>query len=395
MVLGLCRRLLRHEADAEDAFQATFLVLARNAASIRKRSSVAGWLYGVAARVASRARAVAGRLRLQSAEILDTVPARPEPGADQRDLQAVVHEELCRLPEADRAVVVLCYLQGKTHREAAAELGWARGSVARRLKAALARLRAGLRGRGLTFAVGAVAAALSRSATSAGGVSADSVQFLVRGATEVAAGRCGAGLFSAQAAGLAEGEMGMLGWTRIKTVVAACLALALIITSGGLLLVRAADDRQPDSRTPEVARHGVIPKGKRDPRRALKIPLDRKALLDALRHSDIVFVGRVAKADLSEGWWSGWAMCTRAVTYEVTLTLRGEAKKAQTVQYIVLRPGEHIALDSPRLEPRLFARGAEHVVLCTRDGGNGQFVQFMSPAVHEAVAVIQLQCPSR
>jgi RNA polymerase sigma factor (sigma-70 family) len=133
LVLGVCRRVLQNSHDADDAFQATFLVLARKAAALDKSGSVANWLYTVAYHIALRARADATRRRAQEREL----PAMPttEPSADAlwRDLRPVLDEELNRLPEKHRAPVVLCYLEGKTNVEAARLLGWTKGTVSGRL----------------------------------------------------------------------------------------------------------------------------------------------------------------------------------------------------------------------------------------------------------------------
>jgi RNA polymerase sigma factor (sigma-70 family) len=152
MVLGVCRRILRDEHDAEDAFQQTFLALAQQAESVRNPASLANWLYGTAHRQASKARSVAARHRA-----LELRTARPAAGppfpTDWQDFQAVFDEELSRLPEVCRAAVVLCCLEGKTHAEAAAELGWPPGSTSRRLARARELLRAGLARRGVPVPV--------------------------------------------------------------------------------------------------------------------------------------------------------------------------------------------------------------------------------------------------
>ena len=146
MVLATCRRLLPAGDDADDAFQATFLVLARRAGSVRAER-LAPWLHGVARRVAGRARAVAARRRGREGGDLPDV-ADPPPGAGP-DLRAVIDEELARLPEKYRAPLVLCYLDGLTHLEAADQLGWPVGSVRSRLARGRDRLRGGLSRRGL------------------------------------------------------------------------------------------------------------------------------------------------------------------------------------------------------------------------------------------------------
>ena len=118
MVLGVCRRLLNDTHEAEDAFQATFLVLARRAAAVRKRDSVASWLYGVAYRVSLKARAAAHR-RPGGEPVEPISTADPAAEAAWRELRPAIDEELSRLPEKYRAPLVLCYLEGKTNEEAA------------------------------------------------------------------------------------------------------------------------------------------------------------------------------------------------------------------------------------------------------------------------------------
>jgi RNA polymerase sigma-70 factor (ECF subfamily) len=161
-VLGICRRELACEQDAEDVFQATFLVLARRAALIPWRESIGHWLQAVARRLALRARCSAGRLR-KCASVGGAgrwpedcpEPADPLPGplaeAARRELNLLIAEELGGLPEQYRAPVVLCYLQGKTNEQAAYELGWPTGSMSRRLSRARALLRERLTRRGLGF----------------------------------------------------------------------------------------------------------------------------------------------------------------------------------------------------------------------------------------------------
>jgi RNA polymerase sigma factor (sigma-70 family) len=129
LVLHVCQGVLRDSHAAEDAFQATFLALARKAGSLRRRESLAGWLYHVAYRVALKARARVAARRAHEAQARQRrAPASSaEPAADaaRRDLAPVLHEELNRLAARYRLPLVLCYLEGKTHAEAARQLGWA------------------------------------------------------------------------------------------------------------------------------------------------------------------------------------------------------------------------------------------------------------------------------
>jgi RNA polymerase sigma factor (sigma-70 family) len=151
LVWGVCRRILRHAHDAEDAFQATFLVLARQAATVRKQSSVGSWLYGVASRLSWQLRK---RLARRSTEALgDRVDASGQPEPHQevslREALTILDEEVAQLPEKYRGPIVLCHLQGKTTEEAARELGSAVGTLRTRLVRARELLQGRLRRRGI------------------------------------------------------------------------------------------------------------------------------------------------------------------------------------------------------------------------------------------------------
>ena len=164
LVWGVCRRLLADPRDAEDAFQAAFLVLARRATAVRPPEALAAWLHGVARRVALKARAAAARRRPRQPEALagDPPDRRPDP-LDQltaRELLAVIDEEVRRLPAAYRLPVVLCYLEGRTQGEAARLLGWTPGSLRGRLDRGRARLQARLTRRGLAPPAALLAAGL-------------------------------------------------------------------------------------------------------------------------------------------------------------------------------------------------------------------------------------------
>src|SRR5262245_39444315 len=164
MVWGVCGRLLRNHHDAEDAFQATFLVLVRKAADVPGQA-VANWLYGVARQTAVRVRATAAKRGRRETQVV-TMPEPTSPDAPDDDGQRVVDEELSRLPDHYRGVVVLCDLEGLTRREAARQLGIPEGSVASRLSRARAMLAKRFARRGVAFA-GPVTAVLSAGAGSA------------------------------------------------------------------------------------------------------------------------------------------------------------------------------------------------------------------------------------
>ncbi len=167
MVLGVCKRLLRDSHEIEDAFQATFLILARRAGSIRNREVLGGWLCKVAYRVAAPARTLSRRHR--SPELPDTSSPfdRPDEIVEQDDLRIAILDEVHRLPQKYRLAVQLCYLEGRTHDEAARQLDWPVGTVRTRLAWARDRLRDRLVRRGLALPAGLIGAALVSAKASA------------------------------------------------------------------------------------------------------------------------------------------------------------------------------------------------------------------------------------
>jgi RNA polymerase sigma factor (sigma-70 family) len=167
LVLSVCRRLLQDEHDAEDAFQAVFCVLARKGGAIRRRGALAAWLYAVAFRIARKARASRSRRPVLRSD-LPEIPAAPEsPEWLWREIRAVLDEEVNRLPDKYQRPFVLCYLEGKTNEQAAAELGCPLGTVLSRLARARDRLRGRLTRRGLALSTGMLAAALGQYAVAA------------------------------------------------------------------------------------------------------------------------------------------------------------------------------------------------------------------------------------
>jgi RNA polymerase sigma factor (sigma-70 family) len=167
LVYGVCRRVLGNEQDAEDAFQATFLVLVRKAGSIRAGESCGCWLYEIAYRTALRARAAAHKRRARERQARAMSEASPKSPPETPRVDPLLDEELNRLPEQYRRPLVLCYLEGKTHAEAAEQLGWPKGTVSGRLARARDLLRRRLSQRGVALTAAALAAALARDAAAA------------------------------------------------------------------------------------------------------------------------------------------------------------------------------------------------------------------------------------
>jgi RNA polymerase sigma factor (sigma-70 family) len=227
MVYRVCWRVLRHHQDAEDAFQATFLVLAQKLRSNRKRASLACWLHGVAHRVALKAKAKAATRRRHEAQapVSQRVPADDVTWAEVR---AILDAELARMPEKWRLPLVLCYLEGRTQDEAAAQLDWSPRTFRRRLEEARAGLGRRLSRRGVIWSAALPAVLFSDSMTSAA-LSPGLVDTTVQAASLFAAGQtAAAGLISVKAAVLTEGVLKTMFLSKLKIAVVAFLVIGTL-----------------------------------------------------------------------------------------------------------------------------------------------------------------------
>ncbi len=247
MVLGVCRSMLRQADDAEDAFQATFLVLARKAGSIRKPESVASWLHGVAHGLARNVQAGLRRRRFHERR----APAMPDPDPlldlTVRELQCVVSEELQRLPEQYRSVLVLCCLEGKNPDEAARLLGCSAGALRGRLNRGRAALRQRLARRGIALSPASFGTALPGGSSPVAG---RLVEATVQAAVHYAAGgRIAGELVSTQVARLAEGAVkGMLS-IRLLAVGTVVAALVLAAVGAGAVIQQTPLAGEPEGRS--------------------------------------------------------------------------------------------------------------------------------------------------
>jgi cytochrome c peroxidase len=251
MVLEVCRGVLGNEADAEDAFQATFLILARKVASIRKAASVGSWLHGVAHRTALKAR-VRSAARVKSETRALVRPVSEPDDLTWREVRQVLHQELAGLAEGYRVPLVLCYLEGRTQGEAASELGVARSTLKERLERGRALLRARLVRRGLGPAAALIAAAWP-GATASACLPLSLASRTVQAATLFAAGQSAAsGAASVGVAALAEGVLKTMSLTKLKLATAAAVAVALAAAGAGLtrLPASAADPPKADQPSP-------------------------------------------------------------------------------------------------------------------------------------------------
>jgi len=230
LVYGVCRRVLNDSNDAEDAFQATFLVLVRKGATLRDPGRLGNWLYGVASRTARKLRAKAAT-RTRSERQAGEMPSKSDV-ADMtyEELQAILDEEISQLPEKYSLPLVLCYLEGKTNAQAAAQLGWPEGSMSRRLSRARELLRSRLAKRGLAMSVALIAAVFARQASA---VPTELLSATVRAATLAADGCDLTDIVSPRAAKAVEevvASMSAAGKFAVPTILAiASILLALSV----------------------------------------------------------------------------------------------------------------------------------------------------------------------
>jgi RNA polymerase sigma factor (sigma-70 family) len=268
LVLGVCRRVLQQAQDAEDAFQATFLVLARKAASIRKGEALVSWLHGVAYRMAMSAKRNAARRRAHEGQAPAAPPRDPAWEAAWREVQTLLDEEIQRLPARYRAPFLLCCLDNRSRAEAAHELGLKEGTVWSRLSGARKLLRERLARRGVTLSAVLALAALPRTARAA--VPARLAERTVRAALLYGMGRAAGTLISTPVLTLVEGAAKTMLATKARLIPILLLALSLFAAGAGVLAQPGAESAPPAPRADQPA--PATPAG---PRQAAVVGDDR------------------------------------------------------------------------------------------------------------------------
>jgi RNA polymerase sigma factor (sigma-70 family) len=241
MVLGVCRRALRDPNDADDAFQAVFLVLVRQAGSVRVEGSLGRWLYGVSRRVAARARADAARRAAREAEVPPPCPASADNAPERRELLEALDQEVARLAEPFRSVIVLCDLGGLTHEAAAQQLGCPVGTVESRLARGRKRLRDRLARRG--FAPGLIAPA------ALGPLAPTLPESLALATTRAA---MNAGMVPAATAALVDAVIKEMLMTQLRTLTLG-VAAALLACGLGFVASQRLKAEPPRARRPATA----------------------------------------------------------------------------------------------------------------------------------------------
>ncbi len=244
-VLRVCRALLPNRSDAEDAFQATFLVLVHRARSIRRRDSIASWLHGVAIRVAKASRSAS--IRREKLEKGAPDRGRMNQPNDQ-EIVRVVHEELDNLPERFRAPIVLCDLDGLTHDAAAEQLDWPVGTVKSRLARGRDRLRTRLERRGMGCAGAALGAKSARV-----GLSPTLVNSTVSAASDFAAGRIAAGTLRAAVSELVQGVLTMMSLHRWIRGAAILTVLGALVAGGAALAQKRVQPPVAQAEKPQIS----------------------------------------------------------------------------------------------------------------------------------------------
>jgi RNA polymerase sigma factor (sigma-70 family) len=239
MVWGICVRRLGETAEAEDAFQATFLVLVRKASSLRTPQQLGPWLYGVAYRTTLKLRGRLARQVTREAPLLEQTPQKQPADSIWPELRPLLDEEVNRLPEKYRQPVVLCYLQGMSSEEAAERLRCAKGTIFSRLARARDLLRKRLVRRGVGVSAGVLAALLPDNAILRSAPPAALGETTVRLSLLVAAGTAGPAM-SASLAALVEGVIQSMFLSKVKFVVIVFLALGLLSSGAGFVAHRTA-----------------------------------------------------------------------------------------------------------------------------------------------------------
>ncbi len=233
MVLGICRRMLANTADVEDAFQATFQVLLRRAGSLGPGDAIAAWLHGVAVRVAQQSRGAAARRGQRERLGMAVEVAGAEPSGADPELRQILDEEINRLPLKYRSPIVLCYLEGQTHEEAARQLHWPLGTVKGRLARARSLLESRLTRRGVACGTGLAALAACSSTEAA--VPASLLASTCNAAARVGSGTLLAHVVSTSIAQLIQGVLSTMILQKMKLMAVAFVVSGLFLTGAGVV----------------------------------------------------------------------------------------------------------------------------------------------------------------
>jgi RNA polymerase sigma factor (sigma-70 family) len=370
LVFGVCQSLLRNPHDAEDAFQATFLVLARKAGSLRQPDLLGPWLHGVAHRTARRLKDKNSRRRRHEAEaamsgvLASNNPNRHESGQPNRDEIEALHQEIERLPQRYRTAIVLCDLQGLTHEEAARRLGRRVGTVSSQLSRARERLRTRLGRRGLALPAGVIAVAIDSTRASA--MPATLVGSTVKNAMALSTGMV-AGSVPASIVSLSQGVSRSMLFTKLGMISATAFGLGAAATGVVALAPRSAQ-QQPAPDVPALTPGPVLAAAQ--PRKAPDEESPRETDLIVRSATNL---SRIAKAihahfDANNYDFPAAAIVSRngtpLLSWRVTiLPYLGESEKALYAQFKLSEPW-----DSPNNKALLAKMPKVYAPLVDKDG---------------------------
>jgi RNA polymerase sigma factor (sigma-70 family) len=288
LVFGVCRRILRNSHAAEDAFQATFLVLMRKAPALVRCERLGGWLYRVAYRLALRARANEARRQKREAQAARNEADAESHASNSSDLLVALEEELQKLPERHRVPLVLCYLEGKTNEQAAQVLGCPRGSISARVAQARERLRGCLAQRGYVVPSAGVPLVMT-SATAEAAVPLPLLTNTVRAALWFAREEAATTDFvTTQAVALARGVCRAMFVNKLKIAAALLLTVAML-GAGATVLLRAAPQADPPAQIKGQLPPNERPENAEDSRERLPMGALARMGTTRLRHGDAVF----------------------------------------------------------------------------------------------------------
>jgi RNA polymerase sigma factor (sigma-70 family) len=358
MVWGVCHRILRNHQDAEDAFQATFLILVRKAASVFPREMVGNWLYGVARQTAMKARAMAAKRRTRERQVADM----PEPAAREtvsgQDVRLVLDQALGCLPDKYRVAIVLCDLEGRTRTEAARHVGCPEGTLAARLTRGRVLLTKRLHRLGWPASVGALTAVLSEEGSA--GVPVEIASRTIASASRYASGVVvPAGFVSPAVSSLTEGVLKAMWMNKLKTGVMSLLAVGVVALASGMVMLSmtSAGDGVPKpakadekAKAEEAEPEGPLTVSVHSRRTQVRLKEPFEIVLRVVNSSNAPQTFRAMSCSWDQQWkantdrldWRRW-VCT--VNYPKTVTLEpGEAYEKTLSVYVANgEPEEKVA----------------------------------------------------
>jgi RNA polymerase sigma factor (sigma-70 family) len=362
LVWDVCRGILGHEQDAEDAFQATFLVLAHRAKSVRKQESVASWLYGVALRVAHRAKSEAGRRRAREKEAADMSQEHGAPDLAGQEAQSILREELQRVPARYREPLVLCHLEGNSCEEVASRLACPLGTVKSRLARGRELLRVRLTRRGVTLSAAALATALVGGTAEA--APAALVQATLRAAALIRRGGSLSAAASWRVAALTVWALNARAVSLLHVGAAALVLTAAAAVAGGLF----QQVHQPEPTASREAVEPAAPVTKKQHKRAGHTDL----------YGDALPAGAVARLGTLRWRVNGWI---EALTFSADSKVLGTAGTDQTVRLWDRRTGREL------LRLQLAERDRPRAVAISPDGKRLAAASIPSPSTPQGFEV--------